>query len=93
MGRNEIKVMDAAIAVSEELNFTRAAHKLHISQPTLTKQIAELEHRLGFSLFDRDHQNVKMNDARRAFIEEARLSVLHGERAFQVGSGGNATVR
>jgi len=38
------------MALSEELNFTLAAHQLHISQPTLTKQIAELEHRLGFSL-------------------------------------------
>jgi DNA-binding transcriptional LysR family regulator len=42
-----------------------------------------LETRLGFCLFQRDHQIVTLNDAGRAFIEEARLSVLHSERATQ----------
>ena len=56
MTRNEVRLMEAAIALAEELNFSRAAHRLHISQPALTKQIAELESRLGFSLFERDHQ-------------------------------------
>jgi DNA-binding transcriptional LysR family regulator len=75
--------MEAAIALAEELNFSRAAQKLHISQPALTKRISELEGRLGFSLFDRDRQLVEVNDSGRAFVEEARLSVFHGERAFQ----------
>jgi DNA-binding transcriptional LysR family regulator len=75
--------MEAAIALAEELNFSRAAHRLHISQPGLTKQIAELENRLGFCLFERDHQVVTLNDAGRAFVEEARISVLHSERAMQ----------
>jgi DNA-binding transcriptional LysR family regulator len=83
MAGNDIRLMDAAIALAEELNFSRAAQKLHISQPALTKRIAELEGRLGFSLFDRDRQMVDVNDAGRAFVEEARLSVFHGERAFQ----------
>jgi DNA-binding transcriptional LysR family regulator len=83
MAGNDIRLMEAAIALAEELNFSRAAQKLHISQPALTKRIAELEGRLGFSLFDRDRQMVDVNDAGRAFVEEARLSVFHGERAFQ----------
>jgi DNA-binding transcriptional LysR family regulator len=83
MARNEIRLMEAAIALAEELNFSRAAHRLHISQPGLTKQVAELENRLGFCLFERDHQVVTLNDAGRAFVEEARLSVLHSERAIQ----------
>jgi len=83
MGQNDIRLMEAAIALAEELNFSRAAQKLHISQPALTKRIAELEGRLGVPLFARDHQMVEVNDSARAFVEEARLSVLHGERGFQ----------
>jgi hypothetical protein len=53
-----IKLMEAAIALAEELNFSRAAQKLHITQPALAKRMAELEDRLGISLFTRDHQMV-----------------------------------
>ena len=83
MVRNEIRLMEAAIALAEELNFSRAAHRLHITQPAITKQIAKLENRLGFCLFERDHQTVTINDAGRAYVEEARISVLHSERATQ----------
>jgi DNA-binding transcriptional LysR family regulator len=83
MARNDLKLMEAAITLAEELNFSRAAQKLRITQLALTKRIAELEDRLGFSLFARDHQIVEVNDSGRAFVAEARLSVLHGERAFQ----------
>jgi DNA-binding transcriptional LysR family regulator len=83
MARIEIRLMEAAIAVAEELNFSRAAHRLHVTQPAITKQIAELENRLGFCLFERDHQTVTVNDAGRAYVEEARLAVMHGERAAQ----------
>ncbi len=38
--RDMMKLMEAAIVLAEELNFSRAAKKLHTSQPTLTKQIA-----------------------------------------------------
>jgi DNA-binding transcriptional LysR family regulator len=51
MAGNDIKLMEAAIALAEELNFSRAAQKLHITQPTLTKRMAELEDRLGVPLF------------------------------------------
>jgi DNA-binding transcriptional LysR family regulator len=82
MGQNDIKLMEAAIALTEELNFSRAAQKLHITQPALTKRIAELEDRLGVPLFARDHQMVEVNDSARAFVEEARLWCSM-ERAFQ----------
>jgi DNA-binding transcriptional LysR family regulator len=83
MARDQLKLMESAIVLAEELHFSRAARRLHMSQPALTKQIAELEDRLGAQLFSREKQVVRLTDAGRAFIEHARLSVLHGKRAVQ----------
>jgi DNA-binding transcriptional LysR family regulator len=83
MARNESKYIESVIALSEELNFTRAAQKLHISQPMLTRNIAELEASLGFQLFERDRKTVQLNAAGRAYLEPARLARLYGERAYQ----------
>ncbi len=77
----EIRLLQAAIAVARELNFSRAAESLHIGQSTLSKQIYELESQLGFKLFERNHQTVELTDAGRAFVEEAREALLHTERA------------
>jgi DNA-binding transcriptional LysR family regulator len=74
-------LLQAAIAVARELNFSRAAESLHIGQSTLSKQIYELESQLGFKLFERNHQTVELTDAGRAFVEEAREALLHTERA------------
>jgi DNA-binding transcriptional LysR family regulator len=78
----DIRLLQAAIAVAEELSFSRAAARLHITQPALSKQIHDLESHLGVPLFERDNQGVELTEACRAFIEEARLSVLHLERAI-----------
>jgi DNA-binding transcriptional LysR family regulator len=83
MARDQLKLMESAIVLAEELHFSRAARRLHMSQPALTKQIAELEDRLGAQLFSREKQVVSVTDAGRAFIEPARLSVLHSKRAIQ----------
>jgi DNA-binding transcriptional LysR family regulator len=81
MALPEIRLLQAAIALAEYLNFSRAAERLHLTQPALSKQIVELEAQLGFRLFERNHQNVDLTDAGRAFVEEAREAVLHTERA------------
>jgi DNA-binding transcriptional LysR family regulator len=83
MTQNETKFMDSALALAETLNYTKAAKRLRISQPQLTKNIQELEDTLGFRLFDRDRKTVALNDAGRAYIEQAKLSVMYAERAFQ----------
>jgi DNA-binding transcriptional LysR family regulator len=80
----EIRLLQAAIALAEDLNFSRAAERLHIGQSTLSKQIFELEGQLGFRLFERNHQKVDLTDAGRAFVEEAREAVLRAERAVLV---------
>jgi DNA-binding transcriptional LysR family regulator len=83
MTRNLLSLVKSAIALAESLNFSRAARMRHISQPTLTKHISALEDWVGVALFERDRQVVAIKDAGRAFIEEARLSVLHFDRAVQ----------
>jgi DNA-binding transcriptional LysR family regulator len=83
MQGNDLKYMKAAIAVAEELSFSRAAKRMHLSQPAITKYIAELEEMLGVILFLRDHRIVALTDAGRAYVEEARIAVLHTDRAVQ----------
>lgn len=83
MARSELKHMEAAVAVAEELSFSRAAKRLHLSQPAITKYIAELEESLGVLLFVRDHHTVSLTEAGRAYVEEARIALLHAERAVQ----------
>jgi DNA-binding transcriptional LysR family regulator len=83
MAHNELKQMASAIALAEELSFTQAAIKLRCSQPTLTRTIASLEEDLGVELFERDHTKVRLKDAGRAYVEEARIAVLHSSRAVQ----------
>ncbi len=65
-------------------NYSRAARKLGIQQPTLTKRILELEHLVGFQLFLRSTQFVEPTDACQQFIEEAKQCVFHAERAMHV---------
>jgi DNA-binding transcriptional LysR family regulator len=83
MARNETKYMESVIALSEELNFTLAAQKMHVSQPVISRNIAELEAKLGGRLFDRDRKKVQMNKAGRAYVEQARIALLYGDRAFK----------
>jgi DNA-binding transcriptional LysR family regulator len=83
MALNNTKHMECVIAVSEELSFTHAAIKLGMTQPMVTRYVAEVEANLGVPLFERNHRTVKLNDAGRAYVEKARQSLLYGEMAFQ----------
>ena len=60
------------VAVAEELNFTRAAERLHLSQPALSKQIRGLEATLRAQLFRRDRRQVELTAAGAALYEVAR---------------------
>jgi DNA-binding transcriptional LysR family regulator len=80
----DIRHVQAANAVAEELSFSRAAIRLHLTQPALTKQIQELEAFLGVILFDRSNQRVELTDPCRVFIEETRISLLHLDRAVHL---------
>jgi len=83
----EVRHLHAVIALGEELNFTRAAHRLHLTQSALSRQITEIEEQHRFRLFTRDNRRVvrvELTDAGRAFVEEARSSLLHMERAVHL---------
>jgi len=81
----EVRHLHAVIVLAEELNFTRAADRLHITQPALRKQITDLEAEHRFHLFTRDTRRVvELTDAGRAFVEEARSALFHTERAVHL---------
>src|ERR1700678_257265 len=81
----EVRHLHAVIVLAEELNFTRAANRLHISQPALSKQITDLEAEHRFHLFTRNKRRiVELTDAGRVFVEEARSALSHTERAVHL---------
>jgi DNA-binding transcriptional LysR family regulator len=60
------------VAVAEELSFSRAAERLYVSQPTLSKQIRALERSLQTALFERQGRSIELTDAGGALLERAR---------------------
>ncbi|MFJ7075004.1 LysR family transcriptional regulator [Streptomyces sp. NPDC098781] len=60
------------VSVAEELHFTRAAERLYVSQPALSKQVRALERQLGVALFRRDPQGVTLTEAGAALLPYAR---------------------
>lgn len=78
----EVRHLHSVSVLAEVLNFTKAADRLNISQSALSKQVTELEERLGLTLFvRRKNRVIDLTDAGRAFLTEARMALLHTERA------------
>ncbi|MBV7481690.1 LysR substrate-binding domain-containing protein [Bordetella sp. BOR01] len=80
----ELKTLRSFIVLAEELHFGRAAARLHITQPPLSKQIAQLESELGARLFERGSHGVQRTAAGEALVVEARKILAHAEKAATI---------
>jgi DNA-binding transcriptional LysR family regulator len=67
----ELRHLRYFVAVAEELNFSRAAERLHMAQPPLSVAIRQLEQEVGTELLTRTTRDVALTDAGRAFLEGA----------------------
>ena len=72
----ELRHLRYFVHVAEEQHYRRAAERLHIAQPALSRQIQDLEEEIGFKLFDRLPRGVKISAAGKSFFVDARR-ILH----------------
>src|SRR5712691_2825098 len=93
----ELRHLRYFVATGEEQHYGRAAHRLRVAQPALSRQIQDLEEEIGFKLFDRLARGVKISAAGRMFLEDARhiLRQVAGAaaRAKRVALGQSGTLR
>lgn len=68
----QIRQLEYFVAVSEQLNFTKAARQFFISQTAVTQQIKALEDEIGVRLFDRNNRHVALTPAGKTFLEDAK---------------------
>ena len=89
----ELRHLRYFVTVAEELNFSRAAARLHLSQPPLSRQIQNLEYEIGATLFDRSRKRLQLTRAGELFLREAKEILAQSQRAVRltraVGQGKN----
>jgi DNA-binding transcriptional LysR family regulator len=79
----ELRHLRYFIAAAEEENVSRAALKLHVSQPGISRQIKDLEDEIGFQLFERSAKSLKLTEAGKVFLAEAKTILQRAEDAVK----------
>jgi DNA-binding transcriptional LysR family regulator len=79
----ELRHLRYFVTVADLLNFTKAAAKLRVAQPSFSRQIRDLEEELGVPLLERNSRFVRLTEAGKAFATEARAVLQHAEAAAQ----------
>src|SRR5215213_655074 len=69
------RLLSSFVVLAEELHFSRASSRLHMSQPALSQQITRLERQLGIRVFERTRSSVSLSDGGRAILGAARAAV------------------
>ncbi|MFC5181567.1 LysR family transcriptional regulator [Actinomadura harenae] len=83
----ELRQLEYFVAVAEELGFARAAERLHVVQPAVSKQIARLERELGVPLFDRSTRHVRITSAGERLLPEIRAVLAAAARVDRIAAG------
>lgn len=81
----ELSTLRYFVCVAEEEHIGRAAERLHISASPLSRQIQKLEGQLGVALFERQRQRLRLTEAGRRFLDEARDLLVHAEAVRERG--------
>ncbi len=93
----ELRHLRYFVGVGEEQHFGRAAERLRVAQPALSRQIQDLEKELGFALFDRLSRGVRLNEAGKLFLTDARRILQDVDeaklRAERIAHGKSGTLR
>src|SRR4030095_7073319 len=93
----ELRHLRYFVAVGEEQHYGRAAQRLRVAQPALSRQIKDLEEEIGFKLFDRLRRGVKISSAGKLFLEDSRHILQQVNeatmRAQRVARGQSGTLR
>lgn len=79
----ELRHLRYFIAAAEEENVSRAALNLHVSQPAISRQIHDLEDEIGFPLFERSAKSLKLTEAGKVFLAEAKSVLQHANDAVK----------
>src|SRR3989440_10779321 len=79
----ELRHLRYFVAVAENLNFTKAAAKLHLAQPSLTRQIHNLEEEIGVRLLNRTKSQVTLTEEGRTFLVDARRILALATESIQ----------
>ncbi|MBH3206153.1 LysR family transcriptional regulator [Serratia marcescens] len=81
----DLRQLKYFVAVAEEEHVGRAAERLHISQSPLSRQISQLEERLGLMLFERNQQRIRLTADGQTFLAETRALLTHATRLESLG--------